>query len=79
MVYQKNVSNLLITSNMDSYDSNQSFSDACAVAYNNHNELILTPDSIWLAIQTQFSVYLEKYAAEELRNKFVNHEGKIGD
>ena len=44
----KTVPKLLITSNMDSYDSTGSFADACVSAYNHHNELILTPDSIYM-------------------------------
>lgn len=45
-------------------------------AYCNHYKITIRPEDIWLCIQTQFNFYVNKYP-EELRNKFVNHEGKI--
>ncbi|KAI0691479.1 hypothetical protein BC835DRAFT_113538 [Cytidiella melzeri] len=44
-------------------------------AYNQHHALLLRPDDIWLAILTQFNFYVNAHA-EELRDKFVAHEGK---
>lgn len=44
-------------------------------AYSYHHKIILRPEDIWMAIQTQFCFYVNKYP-EELRTKFVNHEGK---
>jgi hypothetical protein len=43
--------------------------------YNNHNNLIIRPDDIWIAILTQFSRYVNTNS-EELRYKFVNFNGK---
>lgn len=44
-------------------------------AYNNHHDLIIRPDDVWIAITTQFSLYLNANA-EELRSHFVNFEGQ---
>lgn len=44
-------------------------------AYNVHHALVLRPDDIWLAIISQFSFFVNAHA-EELRDKFVAHEGK---
>ncbi|VDC04764.1 unnamed protein product [Peniophora sp. CBMAI 1063] len=44
-------------------------------AYLEHRALVLRPDDVWLAILTQFSLYVNEHA-EELRDKFVAHEGK---
>lgn len=51
------------------------FVGAITEAYNHHHNLTLRPDDVWMAIMTQFSFYLEKYG-EDLRAKFVDHEGK---
>lgn len=64
----------VITSNQNGTYTG-SFVRTCALAYNVHHRLILTPDSVWLTIMTQFSTYLENHA-EALRSKFVSHEGK---
>lgn len=44
-------------------------------AYNQHHHLVIRPDDVWLAIGTQFAFFLQANA-EELRPKFVDHEGK---
>lgn len=44
-------------------------------AYNHHHALVLRPDDIWIAILVQFNFYVNAHA-EELRGKFVAHEGK---
>lgn len=44
-------------------------------AYNFHHELILRPDDVWQAVLTQLSFYIQANA-EELRDRFVNFEGK---
>ncbi len=44
-------------------------------AYNTHHHLILRPDDIWIAVLTQFSLYMNANA-EKLRSHFVKHEGK---
>lgn len=43
--------------------------------YNNHYNLIIRPDDVWISILTQFSRYVN-VNAEELRSKFVTFEGK---
>ena len=44
-------------------------------AYNMHQNLQLRPDDIWIAVLCQFSAYING-RAEELRSKFVVHEGQ---
>jgi hypothetical protein len=51
-------------------------------AYNQHHALVLRPDDIWLAILSQFSLFVNGKdksgtpRAERLRQCFVAHEGK---
>lgn len=47
----------------------------CIQAYNSHQNLVIRPDDIWMAILTQFSMYVNRHA-EEMRSYFVAHEGK---
>jgi hypothetical protein len=44
-------------------------------AYSQHHQLTLRPEDIWFAVLTQISVYITTHA-EELREKFVEHEGQ---
>ncbi|KPM46460.1 hypothetical protein AK830_g224 [Neonectria ditissima] len=44
-------------------------------AFNQDLHLILRPDDVWLAILTQFSMYINGHA-EEMRPFLVSHEGK---
>ena len=44
-------------------------------AYNNHGDVKITPDDIWIAIMIYFSKYVTDNA-EQLRAAFVQHEGK---
>lgn len=44
-------------------------------AYNNHHHLELRPEDVWFAILGQLSFYINRHA-EELREKFVNHQDK---
>lgn len=55
--------------------SSHSFIKAAILAYNKHHNLIIRPDDIWLAILTQFSIYVNANA-EKLRHLFVAHEGQ---
>lgn len=55
--------------------SNNGFVGAAINAYNDHNSLIVRPDDVWLAILTQFNLYVNAHA-EELRHHFVAHEGQ---
>jgi hypothetical protein len=44
-------------------------------AYNRHHALIVRPDDVWLAILTQFNLFVNANA-EDLRKQFVAHEEK---
>jgi len=44
-------------------------------SYNNHHDLILRPDDVWISILTQFSSYVNANA-EQLRKLFVTFDGK---
>lgn len=44
-------------------------------AYNNHQDILLAPDDVWLLVCLHFSKYVNKNA-EQLRDVFVDHEGK---
>ena len=43
--------------------------------YNNHGDILLVPDDIWIAIMFFTSKYIDDNA-EKLRHCFVKHEGK---
>ena len=46
-------------------------------AYNNHWDIVLTPDVVWLTILQQFSAYVNgENRAEQLRDRIVDFEGK---
>ncbi len=47
----------------------------CVSAYADHHPLVLSPDMIWITICQGFSKYVNAHA-EELRSRFVEHEGK---
>ncbi|PPQ68079.1 hypothetical protein CVT24_002943 [Panaeolus cyanescens] len=51
------------------------FVDTLLYAYNDHHNLVISPDNVWIAILTQFNFYVNAHA-EELRSQFVEHEGK---
>jgi len=51
------------------------FVQAIVKAYNGHHHLVIRPDDVWIAILSQFNLYVNANA-EALRNKFVSHEGK---
>lgn len=44
-------------------------------AYANHRPIVLSPDVIWLLISQSFSYYVNTNS-EDLRSKFVDHDGK---
>ena len=56
--------------------SSNDFVRAAVEAYSYHQHLLIRPEDVWFAILTQLSVYINKHA-EELREKFVAHSGKI--
>lgn len=51
------------------------FYDAFVYAYNNHGDVKITPDDVWITIMLYFKEYVNSNA-EKLRTKFVSHEGK---
>lgn len=51
------------------------FVDGIKRAYQQDLHLVLRPDDVWLAALSQFSCYVNGHS-EELRGKFVKHEGK---
>lgn len=53
----------------------QPFVNAVHLAYANHLNLIITPDIIWYLVISGTSTHINNYS-EELRSKFVEHEGK---
>jgi hypothetical protein len=55
--------------------SGNGFIDAVTMAYNQHKNLIITPDMLWTTILTSLMAYVEANA-EKLRSNFVSHEGK---
>jgi len=44
-------------------------------AYNSHEDVILSPDDIWLMVCTAFAKYVNDNA-EKLRHLFVDHQDK---
>ena len=56
--------------------SHNGFVCAAIQAYNEHRSLVIRPDDVWLAILTQFNLYVNA-GAEELRRHFVVHDGQI--
>ncbi|EQC29322.1 hypothetical protein SDRG_12991 [Saprolegnia diclina VS20] len=57
--------------------STTGFLDGVSMAYAQHLHLVLRPDDIWLALTSQFGVYVDG-SSEEIRSLLVKHrEGKI--
>lgn len=52
------------------------FVAASHLAFAQHRELVLTPDAIWLVLVQALAQHVSAHA-EELRPRFVSHEGKI--
>ncbi|KAI5819628.1 hypothetical protein BZA77DRAFT_158857 [Pyronema omphalodes] len=55
--------------------SKNGFVYACLEAYNEHHNLEIRPDDVWISIIGQFSHYVVA-REEEMRSFFVDHEGK---
>ncbi|KAF8071714.1 hypothetical protein FPV67DRAFT_892725 [Lyophyllum atratum] len=51
------------------------FVQGVLLAYNQHHNLVIRPDDVWVAILSQLNFYINAHA-EELRDKFVAHSGK---
>lgn len=61
--------------NTDIYPSANGFVHAAIRAYNAHHHLRIRPDDIWIAILSQFSIYVNANA-EKMRSTFVAHQGQ---
>lgn len=57
------------------YSTQPAFFRAFREAYNNHYDIILSPDDIWMVVCLQFTKYVNANA-EAMRELFVQHEGK---
>ena len=57
------------------YASKNGFVHGAIKAYSNHHNLVIRLEDVWFAILTQLSSYINGHA-EQLRGKFVAHEGK---
>ena len=57
------------------FDQSNQFFLSFLIPYNQHGDILLVPDNIWLAISFFFSKYVEQNS-EKLRHRFVNHLDK---
>ena len=57
------------------YHTSNGLVDTVLRAYNQHHNLVIRPDDVWIAIISQLSFHINANA-EALRSKFVAHEGK---
>ncbi len=55
--------------------NNHAILSAFLYAYNSHEDIVLSPDDIWMMICIYFSKYVNDNA-EKLRSLFVDHEGQ---
>ena len=55
--------------------SDKALYEAFCSAYNTHEDVILSPDDVWMTICLQFTKYVNANA-EKMRHLFVDHEGK---
>ena len=58
------------------YMGEDNFFKCMVNAYADHHPLVLSPDVVWLIIAQNFSNYVNKHS-EEMRDLFVEHEGKM--
>lgn len=52
------------------------FVDTIHAAFNDHRSLALSPDDVWTVITQGFAAHVRENA-EELRSKFVSHQGQV--
>ncbi|CAF0858540.1 unnamed protein product [Adineta steineri] len=64
-----------LTNGSASTYSQNAILDAFLLAYNRHEDILLSPDDLWLMITINFSKYINTNS-EQLRHLFVDHEGK---
>ncbi|KAF8887258.1 hypothetical protein CPB84DRAFT_1816645 [Gymnopilus junonius] len=60
---------------MDVRSERNGFVQAVTHAYNRHHHLVIRPDDVWIAILSQFNIYINKHS-ERLRSRFVKHDSK---
>lgn len=60
---------------LDTSTENHPIFSAFLFAYNSHEDIVLSPDDIWLLICIYFSQYVNEHA-EQLRALFVDHDGR---
>ena len=58
------------------YPSSSSFIRSAIEAWGRHAHLVLRPEDLWFTILVQLNFYMEQHA-EELRDKFVSHQGQV--
>jgi hypothetical protein len=58
-----------------SLSQNHGIFSAFLYAYNSHEDIVLSPDDIWLMICIYFAEYVNENA-EQLRSLFVDHDGQ---
>jgi len=75
-IIQSSFSNDDFSTDSPIYSSNNGFVHAAIEAYSNHHHLIIRPDDVWISILSQIGFFIKNHA-EEMRNVFVSHEGKI--
>ena len=61
---------------VESVDSMHPFASCIASAYSMHLPLRLSPDDVWLVLAQGFATHIRLHA-EQLRERFVEHEGKV--
>lgn len=64
-----------ISDQIYSSDFENGFVGSVFKSYNKHHNLIVRPDDVWIGVLVQFSRYINSNS-EELRDRFVNFEGK---
>lgn len=80
-IYEKDIGGEILktttndTDNLYKISYDNGFIGTIINCYNNHQNIVIRPDDIWIAILTQFSRYVNNNM-EELRYKFVNFDGK---
>jgi len=64
-----------VNANFSQYNTPKNLVGALMGAYNNHGDILLTPDDVWNQILQGLSFHINKNA-EKLRKMFVDHEGR---
>ncbi|CAF2861284.1 unnamed protein product [Rotaria sp. Silwood2] len=69
-----NIQKVIANGQHTSSDGKHAIFSAFLYAYNSHEDIVLSPDDIWLMVCIYFSNYVNQNA-EQLRTLFVDHEG----